>query len=109
MARKKSESAPLEPRQFRTPEEIDLAIAKLDRRIKEIENLDVGAAITRHTGADDAARSNVRETILEIFGTNSPEFNEHQHLQLWSGPMFMGMSDYDVIEGTRRGCTVVAG
>src|SRR2546427_5527905 len=106
MTKKKSDPPPLELREFRSAEEIELAIGKLQRRIKELETLDIEAAISRHTGEDSAVRSNVRDTILEIFGVNSPEFREHEHIQLWSGPMYMGMSDAEIVEGTRRGCNM---
>ena len=33
------------------------------------------------TGADDVVESNVRESIREVFGANSLEFNEHEHLR----------------------------
>jgi hypothetical protein len=34
------------------------------------------------SGEDDAIRSNVRETILSVFGENSPEYREHQYLDI---------------------------
>lgn len=104
MQRKRPDiSPPIQPREFRSVEEIDAAITKLERRIRDLEELDVPAAVLNDTGADDVVRSNIRETIREIFGPNSPEFKEHQHLQLWAGPLFMGMQRHEVIEGTDRG------
>ena len=100
---KRNEPPPLEPREFRSPEEIDAAIAKLGRRIKELGQLDVKAAILNRTGEDDVAQSNARETIREVFGTNSPEFKEHAHLRLWDGPVFMNMSDQAIAQSTERG------
>ena len=93
MAKKWSEPPPLEPREVRSPEEIDVAIAKLKRRIKEIEQLDMRAAVLNHTGADDVAQSNLRNTIREIFGENSPEYREHQHIEIYVGGLIMGMGD----------------
>jgi uncharacterized protein (TIGR02391 family) len=106
---KRPPQPPLEPREFRSPEEIDLAISKLRRRIQELQQLDVSAAVLQHTGAGDTARSNVRETILDIFGANSPEYGEHQYIDIWAGPMFVNMSDAAVIDSKRRGCTHVIG
>jgi len=49
------------------------------------------------------ARSNVRATILDVFGENSPEYREHQYIQIWAGPSFMNMSDQQIVYGTERG------
>ncbi len=103
MARKRSEPPPIEPREFRSLDEIDRATAKLDRRLAELEKLDIAAALHDDTGADDVVRSNVCETIREVFGTNSPEFHEHEHLRLWAGPMYMGMPRHEIVAGTERG------
>jgi uncharacterized protein (TIGR02391 family) len=103
MPRKPPEPPPIEPRVFRSADEIDRGIAKLQRRILELENLDIVAAVTGDTGSDDVARSNVREAIREVFGTNSPEFREHEDLQLWAGPMFINMSDEQIVAGRDRG------
>lgn len=103
MPRKRPEPPPVEPRVFQSAEEIDRGIAKLQRRILELENLDIAAAVTGNTGADDVARSNVCEAIREVFGTNSPEFQEHEHLRLWAGPMFINSSDAQIIAGKQGG------
>ncbi len=55
------------------------------------------------TGADDVVVSDVRVTILEIFGENSPEYRQHQFLQMWAGPMFVNMGQQAILEGTERG------
>src|SRR5262245_31564082 len=99
----------IEPRQWTTPEEIDRAVAKLQRRIAELETLDVQKAVLQDTSMDVVAISNIRETIREVFGQNSPEFNEHDHIQMWGGPMSMGMSKAEIIEGTERGRKQVIG
>jgi hypothetical protein len=90
-------------RTFSSPEEIDASIAKLRRRIEELEQLDVESAILQETGADTVAQSNFRETIRDVFGPASPELDEHKHTRLWSGPMYMGMSDSEIAQGTTRG------
>lgn len=109
MARKRADPPPAEPRQFQSVEEIDRGITKLERRVLELEQLDVAAALRDDTGADGVVRSNVRETIREVFGTNSPEFREHEHLRLWAGPMSMGMSRGEIVAGTERGRTQAIG
>lgn len=91
------------PKQWSAPKDIDGAVAKLQRRITELEALDIQAAVLEDTGMDAAAISNVRETIRDVFGQNSPEFNEHQYVDLWAGATYMGMSNSEIIEGTERG------
>lgn len=109
MPRKKAESSPIELREFRSPEEIDIAISKLQRRIQELEKLDVKTAVLNNSGEDDVARSNVRETILDIFGVNSPEYKEHQYIRIWAGPQFMNMSTGLIINGMEQGRVQVIG
>jgi uncharacterized protein (TIGR02391 family) len=106
---KRSEPTPLEPREFRSPEEIDSAIMKLTRRIRELEQLDVNAAVSNQTGAVDVAQSNVRETIREVFGSNSPEFREHQGIKVWAGAIYFGMTDSDFAQGADSGRRHVIG
>jgi uncharacterized protein (TIGR02391 family) len=108
MARR-SEPPPLEPREFRSPEEIDSAIAKFLRRIDELEHLDVKGSYLGHTGAVDVARSNIRECIRDVFGLNSPEYQEHKYLDIWAGPQFMGMSDAAIVQGMERGRVEIIG
>ena len=96
------------PREFNDAGEIDAAIAKLERRIAEVEDLDVARAVREDTGEDDVVRSNVRESIRGVFGTNSPEFQEHEHIQIWAGPMSMNMADHAIIESREKGKVLVA-
>jgi uncharacterized protein (TIGR02391 family) len=106
---RKPPTPPIESREFRSPEEIDAAVAKLRRRIEELKNLDVQSAILNHTGAERVAQSNIRETIRDVFGGNSPEFREHQNIDFWAGPMYMNMSARSIIECTKAGCVQVVG
>ena len=102
MPRKQSEP-PLESREFRSPEEIDVAITKLQRRIQELEQLDVKTAVLHHSGTVEVVRSNARETIRDVFGTNSTEYREHQYLQIWAGQSHVNMSDHEIVHGTELG------
>jgi uncharacterized protein (TIGR02391 family) len=97
------------PKQWLAPEDIDRAIAKLQRRISELEALDIQAAVLQETGMDRAAISNVREAIRDVFGHNSLEFNEYKNIRLWAGGLFMGMSKADIIAATERGRKRVIG
>ena len=103
MAKKRFEPPPLEPREFRSPEEIDHAVAKLRRRIEELYRLDVRAAYLNHSGADQVARSNVRDAIMEVFGVNSPEYREHQYIQIWAGDEYVNMTDQQIVRGKEDG------
>jgi uncharacterized protein (TIGR02391 family) len=94
---------PVVPRVFGSTDEIDDGIKKLQRRIDDLGRLDVRNTILEHTGAEGVLRSNIRETIREVFGTDSPEFREHQHLLIWAGPMGINMGPDRVIEATERG------
>jgi len=103
MVRKPAIPPPLETREFRSPEEIDAAIAKLKRRIQELEKLDIRAAYQGYTGEDTVAESNLRSTILEVFGQNSPEYREHSYIRIWSGPEYVEMEPSDVLRAKEEG------
>lgn len=110
MVRKRQpEQQPVEAHQFQSAGEIDSGIKKLERRIEELEHLDVQEVIIKHTGADDVVRSNIRETIRDVFGSNSPEFHEHEHLDIWAGSMHVNMTLAEVIHGTENGKKQVLG
>ena len=59
-----------------TPEEAERAIAKLQRRVEECENL-------RNLLDGDQrihnAEHHISDTIFEVFGENSPEYQRHRH------------------------------
>src|SRR5258706_896811 len=109
MARKLPVAPAIEPKTFASGEEIDHAITKLRRRIQEIEQIDFAAAVLNHSGADDIAQNNLRDTILEVYGANSPEYKAHKHLTLWAGPMFVNMSEPTIIKGKIEGRTQTIG
>jgi uncharacterized protein (TIGR02391 family) len=109
MAKKPPEPPPIESREFRSPEEIDGAIAKFRRRIDELDKLDVQNAYLNSTGAIETAVSNVRQNILEVFGPNSPEYNEHKYIELWAGPQYINMSNQGLIAGMIDGRRKVIG
>lgn len=98
---------PLAPREFRSESEIDQAILKLKRRIKELEELDVSAALANDSGEDKVAIHNVQTAILEVFGPDSPEYDEHKHIMLWGGTMYVNMPDNEYLEGKLKGRTQV--
>jgi uncharacterized protein (TIGR02391 family) len=103
MAKRSPGPSPVEPKEWRAAEEIDRAIPRLERRITELEQLDLRAAVFERTGADDVAESNVREAIRDVFGSNSPEFREHQYLRLWAGPTYINMHPGEILDATEKG------
>jgi len=98
----------IEPKQWSSTDEIDRATAKLQRRISELESVDVRAEVLEDTSKANVAISNVRETIRDVFGQSSPEFDDHQHIQI-TGAMWMFMSEADLIEEMERGRKQVIG
>jgi len=107
-----SEPPAIELKQFTNTGEIDRAIQKLDFRLQEVKDLKQNAA--RH---DDQLVENVEnrisDTILEIFGTNSPEYRRHQYFHFDRGLSYSGKADSerqrDFAEGLTKGLTLVDG
>ncbi len=84
MARKKRPPEPeIIVKQF-TVSEIDTGIRKLRRRVEEVNGL-----ATDKVQYDNArvktAETNIRETIRDVFGPQSPEFHDHEYHDIWHG------------------------
>jgi uncharacterized protein (TIGR02391 family) len=107
--RKPTPQPQLQVKEWLSASEIDKALFKLQRRVAEAEGLDVRDAVFNHTGADDVVVSNVRTTILEIFGENSAEYREHQDIRMLAGPLYMGMERHEIAEATERGRVQLVG
>lgn len=94
--RRPAEPPPAEVKQF-TPEEIDQGIAKLKRRIQEVQSLD-----PRQVRYDDQrvrnAEHNIKTTVFEVFGPNSHEYRAHEYHSIWHGTIYVGMSDAETQE-----------
>lgn len=104
MATRKTPTQPhIEPKEWHSPAEIDKALVKLRRRIAEVEALNVKDAVLSGSGADDVVLSDVRTTILELFGERSPEYQEHKHVRMWAGTLYMGMQQHEIVSSTERG------
>jgi len=77
------------PKDF-SPQEIKYGINKLRKRLEDIEKLRLD-----NVKYDDQRVNNVefniRETIREVFGPQSPEFNRYQYYDIWDGPHIMGV------------------
>jgi uncharacterized protein (TIGR02391 family) len=87
----------------------DRGIAKLQRRIDELEAFVEIPKVRGDTSAKDIAVSNTRETIREVFGDLSPEFQEHQSIRMWGGPMYMGMEDHEIATAEEVGRVRIIG
>jgi uncharacterized protein (TIGR02391 family) len=109
MVKRKEAPPAIEEKEFRSVEEIDAAIRRFERRIQELQRLDVRASRLTHDGTLDSAASNVKATVREVFGPNSPEFREHQYLRLWAGPEFINMTDGAIIDGIKAGVVHTVG
>jgi uncharacterized protein (TIGR02391 family) len=114
MANRRSKPEPLriEIKQFKNSAEIDRAITKLKNRIDVVKNLD-----PRQIRYDDQRVYNVQDaisnTILDVFGPNSPEHNRNGHIRIRHGPMYTGISPEECqqqfAEGIPRTVTLIEG
>jgi uncharacterized protein (TIGR02391 family) len=109
MATRKPPTEEVQPKSFLNTDEIDRAIAKLQRRQKEIEEIDFAADERDHTGAADVARNNLRDAILEIYGSHSPEYRAHKHISFWAGPMMLNMHPQAILQARISGRTQTLG
>jgi uncharacterized protein (TIGR02391 family) len=84
-----SDPPPVEIKDF-TAEEIERGIAKLKRRIEQVkalENVSFRDQLVRN------AEHDIQNSVLEIFGPNSPEYRAHQYHDVWSGGHRIGAPD----------------
>ncbi len=63
---------------------INQAIARLQTNIDAIRELE-SEAIEFDDPRVDAAQKSIRESIREIFGADSPEYNDHSQHKIWHG------------------------
>ncbi|TMQ58834.1 MAG: hypothetical protein E6K76_06840 [Candidatus Eisenbacteria bacterium] len=83
------------PKVFQSREEIERGIEKLRRRISAVEKLLTDGDRFDSTRVD-TVESDIRDTVLEIFGPQSPEYGDHQYFQITSGPPTMVTSEWEV-------------
>lgn len=107
MVRKPSGIPPPVPNVFKTEQEIERAIAKIAKRIEELDRLDIEVAFHAKDGSVEIVESNIRNTIRDVFGEGSPEFQEHQFIEIWSGSLYTGMSRNERLSGEIAGRKVV--
>lgn len=99
---------PVEPAVvFKSSDEIERAIGKIGRRLDEVERLDIEASFQAKDGKIDIVESNIRNTIRDVFGEGSTEFQENKYLEIWSGSLIIGMPDYQRLSRHLEGRAVV--
>jgi len=89
--RRGTEPEPIEVRQL-SADDIDRGVAKLQRRIDDIQKLKADA-VRWDAGRKRAVETEVRETIRDVFGPRSPEFRDFEHFGIDKGGSFIGGSD----------------
>ncbi len=94
----------IEEKVFRTVDEVEQAIVKLGRRLDEVRALDP-TQLRHNDPRVTSASQNFRDTVLSVYGQNSPEYRALGHHQIWKGPMHFNMSEREVHEGFARGVT----
>lgn len=90
MARRPEQRRPktFETKRF-TQEEIDRGIARLQRRIDEIQAL-ARDRLRYNDQRVDTARLGMVEAIRETFGDASAEYDAYRYVRIWKGPMMVG-------------------
>ncbi|WLE99055.1 MAG: hypothetical protein QTN59_09490 [Candidatus Electrothrix communis] len=65
-------------------QELESGITKLKRRVNDLEQLRADNA--RHDDpAVEGVEANISNTVLEIFGKESKEYEQYQNHEIWSG------------------------
>jgi len=81
--RKRSDDSDFtEVRRFASQDEIDRAVAALNRRIEDVNSLQV-AQVAYNSQRVANVESVIRNTVLEIFGPRSPEFGECKEYKIF--------------------------
>jgi hypothetical protein len=89
VARRPTRAPPvLQSKPFTVPE-IDAGIKKLRRRIDDVRKLET-AQVAYDDPRADVVESAIKDTIREVFGPSSPEYDEHQYHRIWKGGITMG-------------------
>jgi uncharacterized protein (TIGR02391 family) len=73
---------------FRTTAEIDRAVAKLRKRIQDIETLRASGTSRRDAQVDNVEHA-IIDTIREEFGEGSSQYERHRYFTIDDGPKYM--------------------
>lgn len=103
--RKPPAPPPIEVKRF-TPEEIERGIAKLNRRIVELEAFDaLKAAMEPGDASTQVLARDIRDTVADVFGLNSQEARDFHFVRIWAGPSTINMGKADLHGGYKAGQT----
>ena len=85
------------------PEEMRAAIAKLVKRIEELEAFDVGSVDDRFDPRIKSLETKAETTVAQIFGTDTEEYLRHLPGHLVRAPLTQGIRIEDIREGLCKG------
>lgn len=75
-----------------TLDDIERGLGKLQRRIAEV----AGLKDKRYDDqAGKTAKLNIHETIREVFGDDSAEYDKHRYHDIWHGSLTIGASEHE--------------
>ena len=88
-----------------TPDQMKLAIPKLSRRIKELEEIDVNTIQDRYEPRLESLEQKIDTTLVDIFGHNTIEYRRFSinTLDMASQNMYYETGLYEVREGYKQG------
>ncbi len=104
MSRKKlPEPPPIEIKDF-GPEDIERGVAKLKRRIADLEAFDPRkAAFERGDSSAEVLARDIRDTVADVFGLRSQEAQDFHFVRIWAGPTYTSMAPEYMQEGYAAG------
>ncbi len=83
-------------------QDLGVAIGRLQRRREEVVGIAANIA-----GPDDprinGAEINLASDLRAVFGSESVEFKQNEHYQIWKGPMRVGMREQERLQAIRGG------
>jgi uncharacterized protein (TIGR02391 family) len=71
------------------------AIVKLKRRLEEARALDP-ARIKHDDPQAKSAAQNFSDTVLEVYGPDSPEYRRFRYFRIWQGPLMVNMRESEI-------------
>lgn len=88
-----------------TPQQARDAVPKLERRIRELKAFEVASVQDRFDPRLDALEKKIDETLVEVFGHDSLEYDRYRGRSIDTAPIYMGggPSIEEVREGIERG------
>jgi uncharacterized protein (TIGR02391 family) len=84
-----------EEKVFTSLAEVEQGLTKLKRRLEEVGALDPRAMEYDDPRVSSAAH-NISDTVLSVYGPNSPEYRRFRHYQIWHGSIGFGMSQSEI-------------